>query len=70
MGDLRAFVSNEECEESGSRAPNLAKDESRLDLGVLVKFWEDVMADTIWISVTLTFFAVAVGYVYFCDRLK
>jgi hypothetical protein len=28
------------------------------------------MGDVIWVVVTIAFFALAVGYVHFCDRVK
>jgi len=28
------------------------------------------MEDIIWIAVTIAFFALSIGYVYFCDRVK
>jgi hypothetical protein len=28
------------------------------------------MQDIIWIAVTIAFFALAIGYVHFCDRVK
>jgi hypothetical protein len=28
------------------------------------------MEDLIWIAVTIAFFAVAIGYVHFCDHVK
>jgi hypothetical protein len=34
------------------------------------KWTEDFMKDIIFIAVTLAFFALAVGYVRFCDRIR
>lgn len=31
---------------------------------------EGVMQDLIWIGVTVTFFALSIAYVRFCERLK
>jgi len=28
------------------------------------------MQDLLWVAVTVAFFALSVGYVHFCDRLK
>jgi len=28
------------------------------------------MQDLIWIAVTIAFFAAAIGYVHFCERMK
>jgi len=28
------------------------------------------MEDFMWIAVTIAFFALAIGYVHFCDRVK
>jgi hypothetical protein len=28
------------------------------------------MEDLIWIAVTIAFFALSIGYVHFCDRMK
>jgi hypothetical protein len=28
------------------------------------------MQDLLWIAVTIAFFAVSIGYVHFCDRVK
>jgi len=28
------------------------------------------MQDILWIMVTIAFFALSIGYVYFCDRVK
>jgi hypothetical protein len=28
------------------------------------------MEDLIWVAVTIAFFAISVGYVHFCDRVK
>jgi hypothetical protein len=30
----------------------------------------DPMQDVIWVAVTIAFFALSIGYVRFCDRLK
>ena len=29
-----------------------------------------MLQDILWIAVTIAFFAVSIGYVYFCDRMK
>jgi hypothetical protein len=29
-----------------------------------------VMQDLFWIAVTIAFFVVSIGYVYFCDRVR
>jgi hypothetical protein len=31
---------------------------------------ENIMGDVIWVAVTIAFFALAIGYVRFCDRVK
>lgn len=31
---------------------------------------EFVMEDVLWIAVTIAFFALSIGYVHFCDRVK
>lgn len=31
---------------------------------------ENTMGDVIWVAVTIAFFALAIGYVHFCDRVK
>jgi len=28
------------------------------------------MEDLLWIGVTIAFFALSIGYVHFCDRMK
>jgi len=28
------------------------------------------MQDLLWIAVTIAFFALSIGYVHFCDRVK
>jgi len=28
------------------------------------------MQDILWVMVTIAFFALSIGYVYFCDRVK
>ena len=33
-------------------------------------FWRTFMEDLIWIAVTIAFFALSIGYVHFCDRVK
>jgi len=32
--------------------------------------WESIMQDVFWIAVTIAFFAVAIAYVHFCERVK
>ena len=34
------------------------------------KSWRTAMQDLIWVVVTIAFFAMAIGYVKFCDRVK
>ena len=34
------------------------------------RVWESVMQDILWIAVTIAFFAVAIAYVHFCERVK
>jgi hypothetical protein len=29
-----------------------------------------IMEDVLWIAVTIAFFALSIGYVHFCDRVK
>lgn len=29
-----------------------------------------MLQDILWIAVTVAFFAVSIGYVHFCDRMK
>lgn len=29
-----------------------------------------MLQDILWIAVTIAFFAVSIGYVHFCDRMK
>jgi len=29
-----------------------------------------MMQDILWIAVTIAFFALSIGYVHFCDRVK
>ena len=31
---------------------------------------ESIMQDVLWIAVTVAFFAVAIAYVHFCERVK
>ena len=33
-------------------------------------FKELVMQDVLWIIVTIAFFAISIGYVEFCDRIR
>ena len=33
-------------------------------------FGRSVMEDVIWILVTIAFFALSIGYVRFCDRMR
>jgi uncharacterized membrane protein len=37
---------------------------------VAALFWEKNMEGLVWIAVTIAFFALAIGYVHFCDRVK
>jgi hypothetical protein len=39
--------------------------ESKRDL-----FQETSMQDILWIAVTVAFFAIAIAYVHFCERVK
>ena len=32
--------------------------------------WENLLEDIIWIAVTIAFFALSIGYVRFCERMK
>lgn len=32
--------------------------------------WESAMQDILWTAVTIAFFAVAIAYVHFCERVK
>lgn len=29
-----------------------------------------MMQDLLWVAVTIAFFALSIGYVYFCERVK
>jgi hypothetical protein len=29
-----------------------------------------IMEDLIWVAITIAFFALSIGYVHFCDRVK
>jgi len=42
---------------------------SRLKVAAL-KFRSENMQDLLFISATIIFFAVSLGYVHFCDRMK
>ena len=32
--------------------------------------WSYAMQDTLYVVITIAFFALSLGYVYFCDRVK
>lgn len=37
---------------------------------VNLRYMEIAMQDLIWVAVTIVFFALSIGYVRFCERLK
>ena len=33
-------------------------------------FWRNRMQDIVFVAITIAFFALSLGYVHFCDRVK